>query len=97
MCRSIALLVSTLAVAVPQTGAEVSLVVLNNAAKAEKSDTKGYADRKHATWLVNTALSGSGETVAYTGLGTIWAIRQSVQISRCISCDKEGLLHHCSL
>lgn len=97
MCRSIAILVSTLAVAVPQAGAEVSLVVLNNAAKAEKSDTKGYADRKHATWLVNTALSGSGETVAYTGLGTIWAIRQSVQISRCISCDKEGLLHHCSL
>lgn len=96
MCRSIAILVSTLAVAVPQAGAEVSLVVLN-AAKAEKSDTKGYADRKHATWLANTALSGSGETVAYTGLGTIWAIRQSVQISRCISCDKEGLLHYCSL
>lgn len=42
--------------------------------------------------MVITALRGNGETVAYMGLGTIWAMRHPLEILGYIFCDKGRLL-----
>lgn len=78
LSHSIAILVTTLTDVVPQAVLLHILFYMVMALKLRKVIQRGHEDIKHA----NTALRGNRETVAYTGLGTIWAIIHTLQILR---------------
>lgn len=50
----------------------------------------GHEGTQHTAQLIATALRDNGESVVYLGIGTIWAVRHSLQILGYIFCDKGG-------